>query len=657
MVINVERLLSPPPTKQLGRYVRLAWLALTAGLVALLIVWSVSTGAGFSGRGDGQTSVQLREAVLTELGPSEAAGNQPSSAVEGVLVRLPHRLERGELRYVSYRIALDLPLVAAPSAPLALCVPRWSSSATVWLNGQLLRQSAPGTAGLLDMHRPELIMLPPGLGAGPNVLDIRLRAVPGAVSGLSPVWLGESTHVRDGCWALHEGQRDSNVGNAYIMGFMGLIALAIGVVKRDSMALYFGLLAAAWCAHHLFVLGHWTSMNESTWLAIFYATRPLVALPLVLFVLCYIGQRKPWLQWSLLLLYAVAYGTLAVLPDVYRPLWIAIFGLILLLVMLVMIVWLVRHSIQQAGFSVVIFCVALVLSVTFNMLDVARSLAWLPWVDRSFLFLSVPMLALGMGALMLERLVRYMGTEERSAIALREEVARQRAQMAEDYLEIKAQNEKIAVLEERKRIVRDMHDGLGTQLVSASALLRSSPGTSEPLSAVIDGALHELRSVLDVLSAVTDIDDPDGDPVSLLLGKLRYRLGPVFRAQDMAFGWHNEPLPQGFLAGDQTRLQLLRVLQEAFANVLKHSQARNVQLSTQVFNDRIVVELRDDGVGFDVEPLGEGKPVGHGLDSMRHRAQEMGATLKICRLLPGTSVRLTFPWPSPGAHTSATYGS
>lgn len=655
MVLNAERLLSPASTKHLGLHGRLPWFVLIAALVALLMAWSVSTGAGFSGRGDVQTSVQLREAVLTELGPSGAAATQPPLAVEGVLVRLPHRIEPGALRYVSYRIALDLPLVA-PSALLALCVPRWSSSATVWLNGQLLRQPAPGTAGLLDMHRPELMTLPSGLGAGPHVLDIRLRAVPGAVNGLSPVWLGDSAQVRDGCWALHEGQRDSSVGNAYIMGFMGLIALAIGVVKRDSMALYFGLMAAAWCAHHLFVLGHWTSMNESTWLAIFYATRPLVALPMVLFVLCYIGQRKPWFQWSLLLLYAAAYGTLAVLPDVYRPLWIAILALILLLVMLVLFVWLVRHSIQQAGFSVVIFCVALVLGVTFNMLDVARTLAWLPWVDRSFSFLAVPMLALGMGALMLERLVGYMGTEERSAIALREEVARQRAQLAEDYQEIKAQNEKIAVLEERKRIVRDMHDGLGTQLVSASALLRSSPGTSEPLSAVIDGALHELRSVLDVLSAVTDTDDPDSDPVSLLLGKLRHRLGPVFRAQDMEFGWHNEPLPQGFLAGDQTRLQLLRVLQEAFANVLKHSQARNVQLSTQVFNDRIVVELRDDGVGFDAQPLGEGQPVGYGLDSMRQRAQDMGATLKIGRLLPGTSVRLTFPWHSPGDPTSTTDG-
>lgn len=551
------------------------------------------------------------------------------------------------MRYVNYRITLDRLRPAVSGVPLALCVPSWSSSATVWLNGQLLRLPAPGTAGLLDMQRPELMLLPPGLGAGPHVVDIRLRAVPGAVSGLSSVWVGDSTPLREGCWALHDEQRDAKVGNAYLMGFMGLVALAVGVVKRDQMALYFALLAAAWCSHHVFVLGRWTAMAESSWLAVFYATRPLVALPLALFLLHYIGQPRPRFRWGLLLLYGLAYGTLAVLPDVYRPQWISIFGLILLLLLLVQFIWLLRHSIQQAAFSVALFCGALVVAITFNMLDVAFMLDWLPWADRSFSFLVVPSLAFAIGALVLERLVRYMGEDERLAIALREEVARQRAQMAEDYLAIKAQNEKIAVLEERKRIVRDMHDGLGTQLVSASALLRSSPGTPAPLSAVIDAALHELRSVLDVLSAVSDIDDPDDDPVSLLLGRLRHRLGPVFRAQGIEFGWQTDPLPRDFLTSDQMRLQLLRVLQEAFANVLKHSRARNVELSTRVFNDRIVVDVRDDGQGFDSGRECDEQPDGHGLESMRLRAHDMGAVLKITNLYPGTSVRLTFAWPEP----------
>jgi signal transduction histidine kinase len=631
-----------------GGPVRLVLSAVAMALTGLLLVWSTSYEKGLLGPGDADRSVLLREAHVLDLGPMGLSEPLPPFAGDaGVAVRLPHRLEPGAARFVNYRFSLSVLPRTAHDAPMALCVPRWASGATVWLNGQLLRTPAPGTAGLMDMHQPELMVLPPQTGPGAHRLDIRLRVVPGAVSGLSPVWFGESTAIRQGCQSLHASQRDARVGNAYLMAFMGLVALAIGVVKRERMALFFGLLVATWCLHHLFVLGHWTSMDESTWLAIYYATRPLAAWPLALFVLSYTGFSTPWRTRGLLLLFGGAYAAFALLAPHHWPLWLAAFGFVLVCIIALLFALLVRFSVQQATVSVVIFCVALGLVVAFNLMEVLRALGWLPWDDRSISYLTVPLLAFGMGALMLERLVRYLGAEERAGVALREEVSRQRAKMAADFLKLQQQAEKIAVLEERKRIVRDMHDGLGSQLVSASALLRSSPDMPPSLTALIDLALLELRSVLDVLSASPDHEDPDDDPVSLLLGKLRHRLGPVFRAQGVDIVWQTESMPRGFLADDQGRLQLLRVLQEAFTNVLKHAQARTVELSTAVFQDRIVVELRDDGIGLDLEEGGHANPLaGHGLSNMHMRALDMGATLKIFRRAPGTSVQLTFSWPA-----------
>lgn len=642
MVPLLDRLLSHPLARQRGRFVRLTLVTVAVAVVGLLLVWGLLSDTRFSGGGEASPGIRVSEARLLELGPLTVDAPPPAS--EGVAVELPHRLAAGPARHVNYRVMLDAGQVSAPAGLLAVCVPRWSAGATVWLNGQLLRRSAPGTAGLMDMHRPELVALPPGLAAGPHTLDIRLRAVPGVVTGLSPLWFGDSATLREGCQALQAFQRDSAVGNAYIMVFMGLVALAVGALKRDSMAFYFALLSATWCAHYLFVLGDWTAMDESTWVTIFYATRPLAALPLALFVLSYTGSTQRSEMLGITALYVAAYAVFAGLSVENMLLWTACFGFILVCVLTVLFVRVVLFGVRHAALSVVLFCVALVLAISFNLIDVARALGWLSWSDRTLSYLTVPSLALGMGVLMLERLARYMGAEERAAIALREEVVRQRAKMAGDYLKLREQAEKIAVLEERKRIVRDMHDGLGSQLVSASALLRSSPETPVPLKGVIDSALLELRSVLDVLSASPDPDDPDDDPVSLLLAKLRHRLTPVFRAQGIDIAWQTEPLPPGFLAHDQQRLQLLRVLQEAFANVLKHAQASTVQLSTEVFNDRIVVELRDDGVGIDLERAPTAQPLGHGLASMHLRAQDMGATLKLSRLEPGTSVRLTFPW-------------
>lgn len=622
-------------------------LSVVLGVVAafLALLWSTYSGSVLSEPDGSIRSVELREAYLMELG-RVADGEQmpPSLGAEGTLVRLPHRLAQGELRYVNYRIKLDVPAMSPAGDMAALCVPRWSSGATVWLDGQLLRKPNPAGLGLSDIRRPEFVALPLGLGAGTHVLDIRVRAVPGVVSGLSPVWFGDSTALRDGCHTMLQQQRDASVGNVFLMVFMGLIAVAIAVLRRDRMALYFAMFSAAWCAHHIFLLAQWPSMSESTWVAYFYTSRPLLIMPLILFLSSLSGQSNPGLQRVMLMAFALAYAVFAVVPAVYLPLWLVCFGLVLVLLLLVSLTHLVRYGFERQLFSLGIFVAALVLGTVSTLVDVARALDWLPWTGRSVAFLAVPLLAVGMGVTLLERLLDYISVEERSALKLREEVARQRAKLASDFLKLQEQAEKIAVLEERKRIVRDMHDGLGSQLVSASALLRSAPDIPSSVTALIDLAIQELRGVLDVLSVAPNQADPDDDPVSMLLGKLRHRLGPVFRAQGIEFGWQTDSLPSDFLTSDEMRLQLLRFMQEAFANVLKHSGARHVELRTHVFNGRIVIDVRDDGNGFDVEQVFESSSAGHGLISMRQRAQDMGAALKITRLYPGTSVRLTFPW-------------
>jgi signal transduction histidine kinase len=621
-----------------------ALVVCTTGIAGFLLLVSF----GINALDVSDRSIQLRNAYLTDLGAGAESEITPLPADgNGVAVILPHRVEQGELRFVNYRIRFDAPSSPTSKTPLALCVARWSSSATVWLDGQVLRQPPPGVAGLSDSYRPELMVLPPGMAQHSHVLDIRLRAVPGHVSGLSPVWLGDSTSIRQACQVSYERLRDSRVGNAYLMVFLGLIALAIAVLKRDLAAFYFALFAAAWCAHNIFLLVSWSSISESTWVAIRSATRPLPLLPIVLFVLTFTEQAKPRLQWGLLLLLVVSYLAFALLPAIYWPLWLTCLALVSIGFAAFCIFWLLRYGVQQRVFSVVFLSATLLVGLISVVIDVFRFLEWVPWSERSLSGLTFPMVALGMSALMLDRMMRFMKTEERSAEILQEELARQRAEMVGVYTTLQVQAEKIAVLQERKRIVRDMHDGLGSQLVSASALLGLAADASLPMKAMIDGALQELRSVLDVLSATPDLDDPDDDPVSLLLGKLRHRLGPVLKAQGIEIDWQTESLPQGFLAGDDQRLQLLRVLQEAFANVLKHSKARTVRLSTQVFNDRIVVELRDDGVGIDSD-LAQvtSQPGSHGLSNMQTRAMDMGASLKIGNLSPGTSVRLTFPWPA-----------
>jgi two-component system nitrate/nitrite sensor histidine kinase NarX len=90
------------------------------------------------------------------------------------------------------------------------------------------------------------------------------------------------------------------------------------------------------------------------------------------------------------------------------------------------------------------------------------------------------------------------------------------------------------------------------------------------------------------------------------------------------------------------RAQMIRIVQEALANVRKHAQARAVNVSVYEQHGDLVLEVRDDGVGFAPETVAS--PSQHGLRGMRERAELIGAEFQvISRPGAGTSVRVQIP--------------
>lgn len=238
---------------------------------------------------------------------------------------------------------------------------------------------------------------------------------------------------------------------------------------------------------------------------------------------------------------------------------------------------------------------------------------------------------------------------------LEQKLDAQKVELAASHRALQEQREKNLLSEERQRMVRDMHDGLGTQLVSASALIKSKAqqdAQSAELSELIDHALLDLRSLLDVFSSTAQNHHNDDDTVSLLLSMLRHRLGPVFRAQGIRLDWDAQPLPPQFLPEDRQRLQLLRLLQEACANIIKHAQAKTVTLSTAVNKNTIMIEVQDDGQGIDTARAQSNQRAGHGMNNMSVRAAKLGAELVIESTPKGTCVRLIFPRPVDTPYTA-----
>jgi two-component system nitrate/nitrite sensor histidine kinase NarX len=92
----------------------------------------------------------------------------------------------------------------------------------------------------------------------------------------------------------------------------------------------------------------------------------------------------------------------------------------------------------------------------------------------------------------------------------------------------------------------------------------------------------------------------------------------------------------------EVQAQLIRIVQEALSNVRKHSGARRVDITCRSLGEELVMEIHDDGTGFNVEDVPG--PSQHGLRGMRERAELIGADLQvISKPSEGTAVSVRLP--------------
>jgi signal transduction histidine kinase len=203
--------------------------------------------------------------------------------------------------------------------------------------------------------------------------------------------------------------------------------------------------------------------------------------------------------------------------------------------------------------------------------------------------------------------------------------------------------------EERRRIARELHDGLGQDLTAAKIMLQEvvhPNGAQEPK----EGLKKQVREVTTMI-----------DRMLQQVRNISYLLHPPLLDEiglRSALGWFLEGLSKR--GGIQTSLQthpsdfprlaaevetaLFRMVQEALTNVFRHAQAKNVWVSLEQKKKQIAVTVRDDGVGVvgHAVQFRQGK-TGVGIASMRQRAKELGGELSIRSASPGTIVEIQIP--------------
>lgn len=210
--------------------------------------------------------------------------------------------------------------------------------------------------------------------------------------------------------------------------------------------------------------------------------------------------------------------------------------------------------------------------------------------------------------------------------------------------ELMAELEYKTMIQERARLAREIHDGLAQTigfLKLQGAQMRGylqrgeferAQTTFEQFYAVLSEAYQDARQAIDGLRVSPDEDGLPGW-LEQIAREFQDLTGIVVDVDTRELNGSLRP---------EVQAQLIRIVQEALSNVRKHAQARQVWIGCCQFEDDLLLEVRDDGIGF--APQDVTAPSRYGLRSMRERAELIGADFQVVsRPQDGAVVRVRLP--------------
>lgn len=217
---------------------------------------------------------------------------------------------------------------------------------------------------------------------------------------------------------------------------------------------------------------------------------------------------------------------------------------------------------------------------------------------------------------------------------LNERLSESEAEIRQGYASLQRANKEATLAAERQRLLQDMHDGIGAQLVGLLAVVRGERRSFDTVEQGLSEILDDLRLIIDSLDSGTD-------DLTVALGTFRNRVEPRLTTASIQSAWDFDDLPLGVPCSPAQTLQLYRILQEGLSNALQHSGATLVRFSAKLTGDQassVKVCIEDNGQWR--APSAERQH--RGLASMQNRAAALGGELSVDGTANGTSIMLLF---------------
>jgi signal transduction histidine kinase len=290
---------------------------------------------------------------------------------------------------------------------------------------------------------------------------------------------------------------------------------------------------------------------------------------------------------------------------------------------------------RKPVFEVKLWLLAAVLTLVVGVYDYLSDYGLVWQGSVHYLSYTVSLVLIVFGLTLLSRVTRALTEAETLNRELEDRVAAKGRELEHNYARLQSLERERAISAERERMTTDMHDGIGGQLVHALAVIEGN-ASFQPLEPILRGALDDLRLII-------DSSDPVEGNLLAVLSNFRARNERRVQQSGLRFLWLVTDLPPLPDFGPHKILQVLRVLQEALTNVLKHAAATEVTVRTATGYDAtgraaILVDVIHDGRGY--QP---GNDAGRGLGNMRRRARELGGSIEFSSSAEGSRVRLILP--------------
>ena len=588
----------------------------------LLLPWlALLAAAPFASASDaGAQAVQRLDRAEFVL--SDAAA-PPGDSAAWLPATLPDRRQaaRPETRgALWYRLSFDL--AAPPQALQALYVARLRVAGQAFVNGRLVGQTEP-IEHPATVRVPRLFSIPPDLlHAGRNTVHLRLEWTSPYAAQLGPVQVGPQAALLPRQQARHWQAITGLQLLATVSATLGIFMLLLWSRRREEAALgWFGLTALSYTlflGDSIFVRA---PVAPGLLFAIAQIGGALVDVSIILFALRYAGWRWPraeWAVWGLVPLYQVAGAWPAPVFEVIvisvASTWVVIFAIV---------AW-PRRTGESLALALA--------SVCWPLSDLWQQTLAAPdgWIVEPYSFLP---LFLVMGWILVNRFAHSLGESEQLNADLTERVEAKRVELEQNYQRLNTLEQQQAVAAERQRIMSDMHDGIGGQLISTLSLVEHGKAASHEVAAALRDCIDDLRLAIDSL-------EPTDDELLPVLGNLRYRIEGRLKQQGIALDWQVEEVPKLACLTPQNVLHILRILQEAFTNIVKHAGASRIQVETgvQPASGLMFIRVRDNGCGFRPD-----RPEGRGLANMLRRARTIGGDLHVLPTDRGTTLELLLP--------------